>query len=110
MIDSQFLVFYRASATFGTSQIMDASIFPNREIGNLSLSAIITFANKHYTCYVEASSNNWIFYNDFPESTISNIGSYEKMIEYSHYDQASLLLRIREYPSPLRNGVLYFYT
>jgi len=80
-----------------TGRVLNTPILPSEVVSvnseeRFSLSAIVTYINKHYVCYFKCLTD-WYLYDDL--SGITSIGSYKDMI-YSN-------------PSPVKNGTLYFY-
>jgi ubiquitin C-terminal hydrolase len=79
-------------------ELNELKIIPSKTItiGNGSrfqLSAVVIWTNYHYTCYFKCGKV-WFYYNDL-DSNISYIGSYKKFLKSD--------------PSPVTNGILYFY-
>jgi len=62
------------------------------------LSAVVVFANLHYTSFFRCDEG-WFYFDDSPNGTkyvLREVGSYAKMLKCK--------------PSPLSQGTLYFYT
>jgi hypothetical protein len=79
-------------------QLIKTKIIPTMTItlndgSRFQLSSIVIYQSYHYTCYFKCGIN-WYYYDDL-KSKIITVGSYKKMINSK--------------PSPVTNGILYFY-
>lgn len=95
--DAEFLVF-SIQRTFlnnrGVEQRSFVRILPSEKIMGLELYAIVVHRNVHYTCYIKCDQG-WFYYDD-TKDTIKYIGNYTDMLKNN--------------PSPVREGTLYFYS
>jgi hypothetical protein len=88
----------RINRYFDDDIFYKTKIIPSRKIKHdnayMYLSAILVFENSHYTCYF-LCEGEWYYYNDASLKKIKYIGQYDIMIKST--------------PSPISNGILYFY-
>lgn len=95
MEKTPYLVFYIHRLDPIINKKLKTVIIPPERIGNLSLHAIVVHYKHHYTCFIKCK-NTWVYYNDAPQTNIKQVGSYDIML--------------KQHPSPLQHGTLYFYT
>ena len=88
----------RINRYFDDDIFYKTKIIPSRKIkienNYMYLTAILVFENLHYTCYF-LCEGGWYYYNDATLKKIKYIGDYNNMVKYT--------------PSPLSQGILYFY-
>jgi len=91
--NSDFLIFN--VIRLNGDRFLETRVIPTQTLRkfNMSLVAVVVFQRHHYTTYISVH-NEWYFYDDRAESLFL-IGSYENMLTSS--------------PSPLTNGILYYY-
>ena len=101
--DSPYLIFWAQRAFPITNTVLDTKVIPNKKItlqsGRvLKLNSIIVHIGSinsgHYITYFRYNKT-WYNYDDTSYS-IQKIGNYKKML--------------KNYPNPITNGVLYFYS
>ena len=99
MRESPYIVFYIHRLQRGQyrEKTLYTPVIPVQRIGNLSLSAIVVHEHNHYTCYFNCKGI-WFYYDDNPlgrHHFIRRVGNYDEML--------------RQNPSPVTNGTLYYY-
>lgn len=104
IIDSPMIIFniYRLfedqdtlKETFYKTKIIPSRIIRLPESDKrFNLYSIVVFENMHYTCYF-LCSKKWYYYDDSAVKKIKFVGEYFDLIKHK--------------PSPVKNGVLYFY-
>ena len=99
LIDSPFIVF-RINRYFDDDIFYKTKVIPTKTLSlnnkSFFLCGIVIFKNVHYTCYFLCiQDGKWYYYNDGIGKKIVYVGNYSDMLKSK--------------PSPLSNGVLYFY-
>lgn len=104
IIDSPMIIFnfYRLfedvdtlKETFYKTKIIPSKIIKlDKNEKQFKLVSIIVFENKHYTCYF-LCNEKWYYYDDSAVKKIIFIGDYIDLLKNK--------------PSPVKNGVIYFY-
>jgi hypothetical protein len=93
MIESGVVDFENLPVTLNRVKIMPSKSITIGDGSRFQLSSIVIWQNYHYTSYFKCGLD-WYYYDDMRKS-IKKIGLYEKLL--------------RSRPSPVTNGILYFY-
>lgn len=100
LISTPYLIFNFQRINHITNKFMKTKIIPTQTLtiqdgSRFQLSAIVVWLQNHYTTFFKCNEN-WYYHNDLFNS-IKNIGNFQKLLEQKN-------------PSPITNGILYFYT